>query len=54
MEKTVDYRKKTFDEFSLMIVYPPPILNSEESGFLSRYYDPSMENQPNEAMSKMV
>ena len=37
-----------------MIVDPPPKLNSEESDFLSRCYGPSMENQSNEVMSKMV
>ena len=33
--KIVDHRKKKIDDFRLMIVDPPPKLNSEESDFLS-------------------
>ena len=37
-----------------MIVDPTPKLNSEESDFLSSCYGPSMKNQSNEVISKMV
>ena len=30
-QKPVDYRNNSFDEFRLMIVYPPPKLESDES-----------------------
>ena len=53
-QKTVEYRKNSFDDFRLMTVDPPPKLDSEESDFLSSCYSPSMENQSNEVISKMV
>ena len=53
-QKKVGYRKETFDDFMLMIVDPPPKLNSEESNFISSCYGPSMENQSNEVISKML
>ena len=37
-----------------MIVDPPPKSNSYESAFLSICYNQSMENKPNEVISKMV
>ena len=37
-----------------MIVDPPQKLDSDESDFLSICYGPSMENQSNEVISKMV
>ena len=33
---------------------PPPKLNSDESDVLSIFYSQSMENEPNEVISKMV
>ena len=53
-QEKVDYRKKTFDDFRLIIVDSPPKLNSTESYFLSSCYGTSMENQSNEVISKMV
>ena len=53
-QKTVDYRKDSFDDFRLMIVDPTSTLDSDESEFLSICYGPSMENQPNEVISKML
>ena len=53
-KKYVDFRKNSFDDFRLMIVDPPPKLDSDESDFLSSCYGPSMENQSFEAKSKMV
>ena len=41
-QKTVDYRKNTFDDLILMIVDPPPKLNSEESYFLSSCFGTTM------------
>ena len=52
--KTVDYRKNSFDDFRVMIVDPPPKFNSDESYFISSCYGPSMENQSNKVISKMV
>ena len=37
-----------------MIVNPSPKLDSDESDFLSSCYGPSIENQSNEVISKMV
>ena len=48
------YRKNSFDDFWLMIVDPPPILDSDESDFISSCYVPSMENQSNEVIYEMV
>ena len=53
-QKTDDYKKNSFDDFRLMIVDPPPKLDRDESDFLSSCYGPSMENQSNEGISKMV
>ena len=52
--KNVDYRNKTFDDFGLMIVDPPPTLNSEESYILSSCFGTFIENESNEVMSKTV
>ena len=51
-QKTVDYRKNSFDDFRLILLDPPPKLDSDESDFLSGCYGPSMENQSNEVISK--
>ena len=53
-QKPFDYRKNSFDEFRVIIVGPPPKLNSDESDVLSSCYGPSMENQSDEVISKMV
>ena len=53
-QKKVDYRNNLFYGFRLMIVDPPPTSNSDESDVLSICYVPSMENQSNEVISKMV
>ena len=52
--KKVDYRYKTFDDFSLMIIDPPPKMNSEKSDIISRCFVTSRENQSSEVMSKML
>ena len=44
-QNKVDCRKKTFDDFRLMVVEPPPKLNSEESDFHSSYFGISNVNQ---------
>ena len=53
-QKNVDYRKKIFDDFRLMVLDPPPKLNSEESDCLSICFCASMENQSDEVMSKIL
>ena len=53
-QKSVDYRKNSFDEFRLMIVDPHPKLDSDESEVLSNCYGQSMKNQLNEDISKIV
>ena len=42
---TVGYREKPDDDFRLMIVDPPPKLDSEESNILSIYFGILSENQ---------
>ena len=37
-----------------MILYPPPKLDSDESDFISSCYGPSIENQSNEDIYKVV
>ena len=37
-----------------MVLDPPQKLDSDESDFISSCYDPSMENQSNEVICKMV
>ena len=51
---SVEHSNKLFDYFRLMIVYPPPKLDSEESNIISGCFGISSENQSNEIISKMV
>ena len=53
-QKSVYYRNNSFDDFRLMIVYPPPKLDSDESELLSICYGQEMENQSNEVISKTL
>ena len=53
-QKPVEYRKNSFDDFRLMIVYSTQKLDSDESYFLSSCYGTSMGNQSNKVISKMV
>ena len=51
---SADYRKKSFYDFKIIILYPTPELDSEESNILSSYFGISNENQSNKVISKMV
>ena len=51
---SVDYRDKSFANFRLIIVDPPPKLDNEESNILSSYFGISSENQSNEFIFKML
>ena len=53
-QKKVYYWEKSFDEFRLMVVDPPPKLDTEESNILSSSFDLSSWNKSNEVISKMV
>ena len=43
--KKIDHRDKSFDDFRLMVVDPPPKLDGEESKNLSCYFGISIGNQ---------
>ena len=53
-KKTVDYRKKSFDDFRSMIVEPPSKLDSEDSKTISVCFGSSRGNHLNEVISNMV
>ena len=44
-QKIVDYGDKSFDDFNLIIVYPPPKLDIDESKILSSSFVISIGNQ---------
>ena len=46
-QKKLTIGKKPFDDFRLIIVDPPPKLNSEESDIISDCFGTPMENQSN-------
>ena len=53
-QKIVDYSKNSFDDFRVMIVDPPPKLNSDESDVISICYGLLMENKSDEVISKIL
>ena len=44
-QKSVDYSNNSFDDFRVMIVDPPPKMNSNKSYVLDTCYSQSMENK---------
>ena len=54
IQKPVDYRNNSFDDFRLVIVDPHPKLDSDGLELLYNCYGQPMKNQSNEDISKMV